>query len=151
MWGRGLFVTTLKVGIATYDEKKVRALQIARGERRVSADEPQIWFVSTDSFAKVLSAANRQLPRTIADHSPNSFEELAQLTGGAKPNLSRTLKTTAGHGIIQLERGERGRMKPILLADHVELALPLTATESSSQSAPGDAPCGRLSEVRDPR
>jgi|GEM_PF-2361755 len=34
----------------------------ARGERRVAADEPKVWFTSTESFAKVLSANDRPLP-----------------------------------------------------------------------------------------
>ena len=60
------------------------------------------------------------------EHAPGSLEELAQLTGRAKSNLSRTLKAMEGYGIIRLERGERGRLKPHVLADRVELNVPLT-------------------------
>jgi predicted transcriptional regulator len=71
---------------------KARTLAVARGEYRV-ADEPKVWFTSTESFAKVLSAGNRELLRIISESAPGSIEELAQLTGRAKSNLSRTLKT----------------------------------------------------------
>ena len=49
-------MTTLKVGIASYEEMKARTMAVARGERRLSPDEPKVWFTSTESFAKVLSA-----------------------------------------------------------------------------------------------
>ena len=44
-------MTTLKVGIATYQDMKTRTMAVARGERRVKADEPKVWFTSTESFA----------------------------------------------------------------------------------------------------
>ena len=49
-------MTTLKVGIASYEEMKARTMAVARGERRVAVKEPKVWFTSTESFAKVLSA-----------------------------------------------------------------------------------------------
>lgn len=121
-------MTALKVGIATYQEMKARTMRIARGERRGVADEPTIWFTSTESFAKVLSAGNRELLRIIAERAPGSLDELAHLTGRAKSNLSRTLKTMEGYGLVHLERGERGRITPTVAYDRVELDLPLTTS-----------------------
>jgi predicted transcriptional regulator len=118
-------MTTLRAGIAGYEEMQERTMRIARGEQRVAPDEPQVWFLSTESFARIFSSANRDMLRIIAEQSPNSLEELAQLTGRTKSNLSRTLKTMAGYGLVRLERGERGRLKPTVPADRVELALPL--------------------------
>src|SRR6478752_9899210 len=120
-------VTALKVGIANYEEMKARTMAVARGERRASADEPKVWFTSTESFAKVLSAGNRELLRVITDKAPGSLDELARITGKAKSNLSRTLKTMEGYGLIRLERGERGRITPSVIHDRVELDLPLTS------------------------
>lgn len=119
-------MTTLKVGIASYEEMKARTLRIARGEHRVARGEPKVWFTSTKSFAKVLSAGNRDLLRIIADKAPGSLDELAQITGRAKSNLSRTLRTMEGYGLVRLERGERGRITPKVAHDRVELELPLT-------------------------
>jgi hypothetical protein len=42
-------MTTLKVGIASYEDMKARTLAVARGERRVSPAEPKVWFISTES------------------------------------------------------------------------------------------------------
>ena len=120
-------MTTLKVGIASYEEMKARTMAIARGERRPAPGEPKVWFTSTESFAKVLSAGNRELLRIIADKAPESLDELAELTGRAKSNLSRTLKTMEGYGLVRLERGERGRISPKVMHDRVELDLPLKA------------------------
>lgn len=119
-------MTTLRVGIASYEEMKARTMAVARGERRVSRNEPKVWFTSTESFAKVLSAGNRELLRVIAEQSPGSLDELARITGRAKSNLSRTLKTMEGYGLVLLERGERGRITPKVTHDRVELDLQLT-------------------------
>jgi predicted transcriptional regulator len=119
-------MTTLRVGIASYEEMKARTMAVARGERRVSRSEPKVWFTSTESFAKVLSAGNRELLRLIAEQSPGSLDELARITGRAKSNLSRTLKTMEGYGLVILERGERGRITPKITHDRVELDLQLT-------------------------
>jgi predicted transcriptional regulator len=127
-------VTTLKIGIATYEEMKARTLAVARGERCVLADEPKVWFTSTESFAKVLSAGNRDLLRLIVEHGPASLDELARMTGKAKSNLSRTLRTMEGYGLVRLEHGERGRISPKVIHDRVELDLPLTCSRRADQS-----------------
>lgn len=118
-------MTTLKVGIASYKDMKARTLAIARGERRQAPGDPKVWFTSTESFAKVLSAGNRELLQIIADKAPSSLDELAKFSGRKKSNLSRTLKTMAGYGLVRLERGERGRVAPRIVHDRVELDLPL--------------------------
>jgi predicted transcriptional regulator len=123
---------TLKVGIATYEEMKAMTLAVARGERRLGPHEPRVWFPSTESFAKVLSAQNRELLRLIAEHAPRSLDELEQLTGRRKPNLSRTLKTMANYGLLVLDRGERGRIAARLTHDRVELELPLRRAEHAA-------------------
>jgi predicted transcriptional regulator len=118
-------MTTLTVGIASYEEMKAFTLRVARGVQS-AADQPKVWFTSTESFAKVLSAGNRELLQIIVDKEPSSLDELAQLTGRAKSNLSRTLKTMAGYGLIRLDRHERGRLVPHVLHDRVKLDLSLT-------------------------
>jgi predicted transcriptional regulator len=124
-------MTTLKVGIASYEEMKARTMAVARGERRVSRGEPKVWFTSTESFAKVLSAGNRALLRVIAEKAPGSLDELARLTGKAKSNLSRTLKTMEGYGLVRLKRDARGRITPRVMHDRVELELPLARSRKA--------------------
>jgi predicted transcriptional regulator len=119
-------MTTLRVGIASYEDMKARTIAVARDEIRIEADEPKVWFTSTESFAKVLSAGNRELLRVIMEQAPGSLDDLARITGKAKSNLSRTLKTMAGYGLVRLERGTRGRITPKIIHDRVELDLPLS-------------------------
>jgi predicted transcriptional regulator len=102
-------------------------MAVARCELRVTPGEPKLYFTSTESFAKVLSAGNRDLPRVISEHAPGSLHQLARTTGKAKSNLSRTLRTVAGYGLVRLERGERGRITPKVMHDRIELDLPLTS------------------------
>ena len=118
-------MTTLKVGIASYDEMTARTLAVARGDRRIAAGEPKVWFTSTESFAKVLSAGNRDLLRIIVEQAPGSLDELARMTGRGKSNLSRTLKTMEGYGLVRLIRGARGRLAAKVTHDRVALDLPL--------------------------
>lgn len=65
-------MTTLKVGIASYEEMKARTRAVARGERRMAADQAKVWFTSTESFAKSLSAGNRELLRVIGENGEGS-------------------------------------------------------------------------------
>lgn len=125
-------MSTLKVGIASYKEMKAMTLAIARGQRKLAPHEPRVWFPSTESFARVLSAGNRDLLRLIAEKAPDSLEELSQLTGRKKPNLSRTLKTMANYGLVHLERGTRGRIAPKVAHDRIELDLPIVGREHAA-------------------
>ena len=118
-------MTTLKVGIAEPDEMKARTMRIARGEEKPAPGDPTVWFASTMSFAKFLSPNNCELLRIIHQHEPESLEELAQITGRATPNLSRTLKSMVNYGLIRMEKGEGTKRVPKLNCDRVELVLPL--------------------------
>src|SRR3982074_107408 len=109
-----------------------RPIAGAGGGARVALNEPKGWFTSTESLAKVLSAGNRELLRVIADKAPGSLDELARITGKAKSNLSRTLRTLEGYGLVRLDRGERGRITPKVMHDRVELDLPLTLSRKAS-------------------
>lgn len=119
-------VTTLKVGIADPEEMKARTLRIARVEEKPTPGDPTAWFVSTESFAKVLSAPNREMLRVIALEKPDSLDALAALTGRQKSNLSRTLNAMIGYGLIRMERDGR-KLAPKLIHDRVVLELALTS------------------------
>jgi len=95
-----------------------------------------VWFTSTESFAKVLSASNRQLLRIIIEREPKSLEELAELTGKAMSNLSRTLKNMVSLGIVRIEKDGR-KVAPKLVYDRVVLELPLTKKPNPRKTAGG--------------
>ena len=118
---------TLKIGIATYEAMKARTMAIARGKLKPKADEPKVWFTSTESFAKVLSNRNRALLAIIAETHPSSLRELAARTGREESNLSRTLRTMEHYGFVRLHRGERGRIRPEVPYQSISLELPFSA------------------------
>ena len=123
---------TLKIGIAGYDQMKARTLAIARGERARAGGEPRVWFTSIESFAKLLSEHNRHLLELIARERPGSITELAELAGRSKSNLSRTLKTMSQYGLVELRRGERGKLVPRVPYDQVRLDVSLTGRRGGS-------------------
>lgn len=116
---------TMKIGIASYDDFKARTMAIARGELKPNANEPKVWFPSTESFARVLSQKNRALLATIAETHPDSLQELAERTGRKVSNLSRTLKTMERYGFVALHKGERGRIRPEVPYQAISLELAL--------------------------
>ena len=116
---------TLKIGITDYDRMKARTMAIARGEHKPVKDEPTVWFTSIESFAKVLSGRNRELLGMIAREKPDSLTELAELAGRSKSNLSRTLKTMSGYGLVELKQGQRRTVVPRVPYDRVRLDVSL--------------------------
>ena len=119
-------MTTLKVGIASYEDMKARTLAIARGELRAKPGDPQVWFTSPESFAKLLSNRNRALLAQIVDTHPSSLNELAASTGRTPGNLSRTLKTMERYGLVHLHKGERGKLRPEVPYRDVQLKMTLS-------------------------
>ena len=118
-------MTTLKVGIAGYEQFKARTIAIAKGKYKPRPGEPKIWFTSLESFAKLLSPKNRALLKLIAQTHPDSLQELADKTGRAKSNLSRTLKTMANYGLVQFESGHGRHRAPRVKYTDLSLDVPL--------------------------
>jgi predicted transcriptional regulator len=118
-------MNTLKIGIASYDQYKARTIAIARGEYIPPANGPKIWFTSLESFAKLLSERNRALLALIAETQPGSLQELAEKTGRAKSNLSRTLKTMERYGLVQFEEGHGRNLAPRVKYTDLVVDVPL--------------------------
>jgi len=92
---------------------------IRRPEDRSRPDtgrsQPSVWFPSMATMAAVLSEDNRALLRLIRERKPKSLTALAELTGRHVPNLSRSLRTMEGYGLVKLEREGHG-IAPVALA-----------------------------------
>jgi predicted transcriptional regulator len=116
---------TLRIGIASYDQMKRRTLDIAGGRSRQGRDDPTVWFTSLESVAKVLSDRNKHLLELIADRKPRSLAELEAISGRAKSNLSRTLRTLERYGLVRLAKDERGQLVPSVPFDRVAFEIPL--------------------------
>ena len=118
---------TLRIGIAPREAIARYTRDVVAGRRRRTADDPDIWFTSVESFAKVLSERNRELLALIAERRPDSLDALAAVSGRAKSNLSRTLQTMARYGLVRLEKGEGRKLRPVVTFEKVELRLALAA------------------------
>jgi predicted transcriptional regulator len=111
---------------------KARTMAVARGERRVAPSEPKVWFTSTESFAKVLSAGNRELLRVIAGKAPQLCRRAGADHRQGQVQSACTSRTMEGYGLVRLERDERGRITPKVNHDRLELELPLTLSRKAS-------------------
>ena len=81
---------------------------------------PALWFTSIKSVAEVLSHENRALLHVIQDMKPESLKDLAEATGRKPSNLSRTLKTLAGYGFVELNR-EKKTVRPVAKTTEFEI------------------------------
>eukprot|EP01156_Anaeramoeba_ignava_P020559 Anaeramoba_ignava/c16316_g2_i2.p1 GENE.c16316_g2_i2~~c16316_g2_i2.p1 ORF type:complete len:121 (+),score=4.55 c16316_g2_i2:502-864(+) len=117
---------TIKVGIMPLGEYKLRTIAIAKGEYTPKKDEPKIWFNSLKSMAQVLSNENQELLKIILKNKPQSLKELEDLTGRAKSNLSRTLKTLERYGIVGLHK-KSNSLVPEVLVTHFMVEFGLKA------------------------
>jgi|GEM_PF-1563487 len=52
----------------------------------------------------------------IEEQKPKSLRELGDLTGRKKSNLSQTLHTTVGYGIVELVRERTRELVPVVKA-----------------------------------
>lgn len=100
------------IGIMPQENIRQRVLSIARGEYKPKPTDPKIWFTSMRSLAEVLSDENRGLLKVIQEAKPQSISSLAELTGRKTSNLSRTLKTMANYGFVEMKR-EKNHVRPV--------------------------------------
>ena len=117
-------MTTLRIGVRTHEEAKARLLAIARGQARREPDEPTVWVSSLASLAQVLNQDNLALLRLIAEREPKSVTKLAEMSGRAVSNLSRTLAAMERYGMVKMVEGESRAKAPRLTCDQVEIVMP---------------------------
>ncbi len=110
----------VKIGIASQQAIRERALAIAKGSMKPKPGDPKIWFTSMKSLAEVLSDDNRALLRVIRETHPQSIAELARTTGRQPGNLSRTLKTMSHYGIVEMQPNNN-TMRPVAKATEFQI------------------------------
>ena len=96
-----------KIQTLTSLERQMRA--VARGERSAPADASKPSFSSVAALVRLLTPENRQLLALIRDRKPHSVAQLAQMTGRAQPNLTRTLTKLEEAGLIKTKTVGRRR------------------------------------------
>jgi predicted transcriptional regulator len=94
-------MTTFKIQSLRSLREEMRV--VARGQRPAPADAAMPSFNSVDALVRLLTPENRKLLAIIRDRKPQSVAELAEMTGRAQPNLTRTLAKLEGAGFIKLK------------------------------------------------
>lgn len=108
------------IGILPQAEIRKRMLAIAKGDYKPKKGEPKVWFTSMKSMAEVLSDKNRALLHIIAETKPESLQDLAEATDRQASNLSRTLKTLANYGFVELKKNNK-KIIPVAKATKFEI------------------------------
>ncbi len=108
------------IGVMPEELIRKRTLAIAKGEYQPQEREPKVWFTSMIALAQVLSNENIALLRLIDTARPETISQLAELSGRQVSNLSTTLKTLSGHGLVALEKQGRS-VKPRALFTDFEI------------------------------
>ncbi len=80
---------------------------VARGERPAPAYAGQPTFNSVEALMRLLTPENRELLAAIRDRKPRSIAELAEITGRAAPNLTRTLAKLEAAGFLRMHTVDR--------------------------------------------
>ena len=83
---------------------------VARGARLAPKDAGGTTFDSVEALLRLLTPQNRELLAIIRDKKPQSIAELAELTGRAQPNLTRTLGKLAAIGFVRLKNVDRRKV-----------------------------------------
>jgi predicted transcriptional regulator len=94
--------------MTSFEIRSLRSLRdemraVARGERPAPPDAGGPRFNSVEAVMHLLTPDNRHLLAIIRDRKPRSVAELAQLTGRAQPNLTRTLAKLEAAGFITMK------------------------------------------------
>ncbi len=76
---------------------------VARGAQPAAADAARPSFNSVEALVRLLTPENRQLLALIRDRQPPSIAALAEMTGRAQPNLTRTLAKLETAGFITMQ------------------------------------------------
>ncbi|WP_210399011.1 HVO_A0114 family putative DNA-binding protein [Steroidobacter denitrificans] len=63
-----------------------------------------------DALLRLLTPENRTLLAIIRDKRPQSIAELAELTGRAQPNLTRTMRKLEAAGFVRMDMVKRRKV-----------------------------------------
>jgi predicted transcriptional regulator len=94
----------------THASLRKEMIAVARGERPAPKDAATPSFESVEALLRLLTPENRALLAIIRDKKPQSIAELADLTGRAQPNLTRTLAKLETMGFVRMKTVHRRKV-----------------------------------------
>jgi predicted transcriptional regulator len=96
--------------IISHTELRDEMVAVARGEKPAPTYAGGQTFESVEALTRLLTRENRELLAIIRDRKPQSIAELAEMTGRAQPNLTRTLAKLEAVGFIRMRMVERRKV-----------------------------------------
>ena len=109
----------VNIGIMPFENYKRYTMAIASGKYKPGKNEPKIWFESIETCMQVLSTKNVALLKLISKQNPESIQNLAEISGRKKSNLSRTLKTFQRYKLVDLIEKDRKKKPKVLLCGSI--------------------------------
>ena len=96
--------------IQNHESLKREMVAVARGQKPAPKDAAVPSFNSIEALTRLLTPENRELLATIRDRKPQSISELAEITGRAQPNLTRTLAKLEAVGFVRMRLVKRRKV-----------------------------------------
>ncbi len=108
--------------VQSHESLKREMMAVARGEQRAPKNAALPSFNSIEALTRLLTPENRALLATIRDRKPQSISELAEMTGRAQPNLTRTLAKLEAVGFVRMRVVNRRKVPTASVRKlHVEI------------------------------
>ncbi|WP_152048816.1 HVO_A0114 family putative DNA-binding protein [Aureimonas psammosilenae] len=96
--------------IVSHSKLRSEMMAVARGQQAAPADVGGQSFESVEALMRLLTPDNRKLLAMIRDRKPQSIAELAEWSGRAAPNVTRTLAKLEAVGFIRFEESQRRKV-----------------------------------------
>ena len=96
--------------ILNHSKLREEMMAVARGEQSAPSDAGGQSFESVGALMRLLTPENRQLLAIIRDRKPRSIAELAEWSGRAAPNVTRTLAKLEAVGFVRMDEDQKRKV-----------------------------------------
>ncbi|GJE61015.1 HVO_A0114 family putative DNA-binding protein [Methylobacterium trifolii] len=96
--------------IVSHSKLRDEMTTIARGQQAAPPNAGGQSFESVEALMRLLTPDNRRLLAMIRDRKPQSIADLAEWSGRAAPNVTRTLAKLEAVGFIRMEENQRRKV-----------------------------------------
>jgi predicted transcriptional regulator len=96
--------------IVSHSKLRDEMMAVARGQQAAPPNAGGQSFESVEALMRLLTPDNRRLLAMIRDRKPQSIAELAEWSGRAAPNVTRTLAKLEAVGFIRMEENQRRKV-----------------------------------------
>lgn len=96
--------------IVSHSKLRDEMMAVARRQQAAPPNAGGQTFESVEALMRLLTPGNRRLLAMIRDRKPQSIAELAEWSGRAAPNVTRTLAKLEAVGFIRMEENQRRKI-----------------------------------------